>query len=197
MPRITPFVLSCALLALAATATAQTKQPPTPAEYGQWETLVDGGGGRGGPTAANLSPDGKWLAYGINRSNGNNELRVANIAAGTTKTAAFGTQQAYSDDSRWLAFSIGYSEAQQDRMRRNNQPVQNKLGLLNLAKGEQTTIDAIQSFSFSPNGQWLAMRHYPPEAAGGGAVGRGAAAGGGGRGGRGGGAPMTTLPAQP
>ena len=186
MARIAPFVLPCALLALGVTAAAQTKLPPTPAEYGQWETLVDGGGGRGGPSAANLSPDGKWLAYGINRSNGNNELRVANIAAGTSKTAAFGTQQAYSDDSRWLAFSIGYSETQQDRMRRNNQPVQNKLGLLDLSKGEQTTIDAIQSFSFSPNGQWLAMRHYPPEAAGGGAGGRGAAAGGGGRGGRGG-----------
>jgi dipeptidyl aminopeptidase/acylaminoacyl peptidase len=185
MPRFGSFVVPCALLALGVTVSAQTKLPPTPAEYGQWETLVEGGGGRGGPGAANLSPDGKWLAYGINRSNGNNELRVANIAAGTTRIAAFGTQQAYSDDSRWLAFSIGYSETQQDRMRRNSQPVENKLGLLDLAKGEQTTIDAIQSFSFSPNGQWIAMRHYPPETAGDGA-GRGAAAAGGGRGGRGG-----------
>ena len=73
-------------------------------------------------------------------------------------------------------------------MRRDNTPVQNKLGLLDLATGEQTVIDAIQSFAFSPSGAWLAMRHYPPASEGGGAGGRGAAGGGrgGGRGGRGG-----------
>jgi dipeptidyl aminopeptidase/acylaminoacyl peptidase len=185
--RHTSLAFTCALLGFASSVTAQTKLPPAPADYGQWETLVDGGGGRGGPSTGGLSPDGKWLAYGINRSNGNNELRVTNVASGSTKTTAFGSQQAYSDDSRWVAFSIGYSEAQQDRMRRDNRPAQNKLGLLNLATNEQTIIDAIQSFTFSPNGAWLAMRHYPPESAtGGGAGGRGAVAPGGRGGGRGG-----------
>src|ERR1700722_7300162 len=123
--------------------TAQTKLPPAPADYGQWETLVEtgAGGGRGGASAGGLSPDGKWLAYGITRSNGNNELRVTNIAAGTAKTTAFGTQPAFSSDSKWLAFSIGYSETQADRLRKDDKPVQNKLGLLNLATGEQTEID--------------------------------------------------------
>lgn len=169
----------------------QTKlAPPAPADYGQWETLVEsGGGGRGGgASTGGLSPDGKWLAYGINRSNGNNELRVTNIGAATTKTTAFGSQPAYSSDSQWLAFSIGYSEAQSDKMRKDNKPVENKLGLMNLATGEQATIDAIQSFAFSPEGTWLAMRHYPPEApAGGGGRGGGAGSGGRGGGGRGGG----------
>jgi dipeptidyl aminopeptidase/acylaminoacyl peptidase len=151
-----------------------------------------GGGGRGGGGAVGsggLSPDGKWLAYGINRSNGNNELRITNIAAKTTKIAAFGTQAAYSADSKWLAYSLGYSEAQTERMRADNRPVQNKLGLMNLVSGEQTVIDDVEAFSFSPTGAWLAMRQYPPqrEGAARGAVGRGGAGGGrGGRGGRGG-----------
>ncbi len=181
-------------LLLACSLAAQTKVPPTPADYGQWETLVEegGGGGRGGggSTGGGLSPDGKWLVYGINRSNGNNELRVANIAAGTTKTTEFGAQPAFSSDSHWLAFSIGYSETQAERMRTDNRPVQNKLGLMNLSTGEQTVIDGVESFSFSPAGTWLAMRQYPPEraAGAGAAAGRGAAGGGrGGRGGRGGG----------
>jgi len=180
------------VLFLACSLTAQTKLPPAPADYGQWETLVEagGGGGRGGGAGAGgLSPDGKWLAYGINRSNGNNELRVTNIAAKTTKTAAFGTQAAYSADSKWLAYSIGYSETQADRMRADNRPVQNKLGIMNLATGDQTVIDDIEAFSFSPTGEWLAMRQYPPQRAGaaGSAAGRGGAGGGGsGRGGRGG-----------
>jgi dipeptidyl aminopeptidase/acylaminoacyl peptidase len=158
---------------------AQTKLPPTVAEYGQWETLADAGGG-----SAGLSPDGKWRVYLINRSNESNELRATKIADGTTKTTAFGTEPAFSSDSQWLAFSIGYPESQTERMRRDNKPVQNKLGLLNLNTGEQTVLDAIQSFAFSPAGTWLAMRRYPPEVSGGGTAGagRGAAGGGGGRG---------------
>ena len=113
-----------------------------------------------------FSPDGKWIAYGINRSNGNNELRVTNVASGAVKTTAFGSQAAFSTDSHWLAFSIGYSETQAERMRTENRPVRNKLGLMNLASGDQTVIDDIESFSFSPTGAWLAMRQYPPERAG-------------------------------
>ena len=129
-------LLSLAWLALSSSLTAQTKLlPPTPAEYGQWETLVEpGGGGRGGGGGTGgLSPDGKWLAYGINRSNGNEDFRVVNIAGGTTKNTPFGTQPAYSSDSHWLAFSIGYSEAQADRLRKDDKPVQNKMALMNLS----------------------------------------------------------------
>jgi dipeptidyl aminopeptidase/acylaminoacyl peptidase len=182
-PTVIALLFACSL-------TAQTKLPPSPADYGQWETLVEtgGGGGRGGATAGGLSPDGKWLAYGITRSNGNNEIRATNIAAGATKTVAFGTQPAFSSDSGWLAFSIGYSETQADRMRADNRPVQNKLGLLNLATSEQTVVDSIQSFAFSPDGTWLAMRHYGADGGGGAAAGgRGGGGGRGGRGGRGGG----------
>jgi hypothetical protein len=35
--------------------------------------------------------------------------------------------------------------------------------LLNLKSGQQTTVDGIESFSFSPNGAYLAMRRYAPE----------------------------------
>jgi dienelactone hydrolase len=136
---------------------AQTKQPVQPTDYGQWESLVtfrEYGG---------LSPDGKWLAYGINRSNRNNELRVTNLADGTTKTAAFGSQPVFSSDSRWVAYAISYSEAQEEKMKKDKKPVQKRMGLLNLATGEQTVVDAIESFAFSPNGTYLAMRRYPPE----------------------------------
>jgi dipeptidyl aminopeptidase/acylaminoacyl peptidase len=155
MRRTIPFViltLSCSF-----SVNAQTRQPVQPAEYGQWESLVtfrDYGG---------LSPDGRWLAYGINRSNHNNELRVTNVADGTTKTAAFGSQPIFSSDSRWVAYAIGYSEAQEEKMKKDKKPVQKKMGLLNLATGEQTVVDAIDSFAFSPNGTYLAMRRYPPE----------------------------------
>ena len=117
-------------------------------------------GERGG-----LSPDGRWLAYGITRTNGENELRVASIADGATRTIAFGAQPAFSADSRWAAVSVGYSEAQQDKMRKDKKPIHRKLTLVNLAGGEMTTVEGIESFAFSADGKQLLMRHYAPERA--------------------------------
>ncbi len=144
-------------LSLMATSGAQTKPPVKPAEYGQWETLVTAFNNGG------LSPDGKWLAYGINRSSRNNELRITNVADGTTKVAAFGAPPVFSSDSRWAAYGIGYSEAQEEKLRKEKKPIHRKLGLLNLTSGEQTVVEGIESFAFSPNGAYLAMRRYAPE----------------------------------
>lgn len=150
-------VLLVVVLAGSAVSTgAQSKLPPGPADYGQWETLAPQP--RGG-----LSPDGQWLVYGINRSNRNNELRVTKVADGTTKTVAFGSQPAFSADSRWVAYAIGNSEAQDEKLRQQKKPVQRKAGLLNLATGETIAIEAVESFAFDASGTHIALRRYAPE----------------------------------
>ncbi|HSA95565.1 MAG TPA: prolyl oligopeptidase family serine peptidase [Acidobacteriota bacterium] len=161
-------VLAGALLAiLLALAAAETKKPATPADFGRWETLA-----RGGPFGG-LSPDGRWLAYAINRSDRSNELRVLKIADGTVKVAAFGVQPVFSADSKWLAYAIGMSEADQDKLRKDKKPVRNKLGLMSLASGEVTVVDDVESFAFSRDGAYLAMGHYAPAPAGGAREGEG------------------------
>ena len=97
----------------------QSKQPPAPSEWGQFELL--GVQPRGG-----LSPDGKWLVYAINRSNRNNELRSRNIGSGVEKTVAFGSAPSFSADSKWIAYSIGHSEAQEERLRTERRPIPKK-----------------------------------------------------------------------
>ena len=150
--------MKLATLALAFTLFAQAGSvPPAPADFAQWERLA-AGGERGG-----LSPDGRWLAYAINRTNGDNELRVASVADGATKTIAFGAQAAFSADSHWLAASVGYSEAQQEKLRKDKKPIRRKLALLKLSSGEISTIDSVESFAFSADGHQLLMRHYAPE----------------------------------
>src|SRR3990167_9381218 len=79
---------------------AQTKPTITAAEYDQFESL-SAGAPRGG-----LSPDGKWLAYGISRVGGNNELRIVPASGGAgaePRVVAFGTQAAFNATSTWLA----------------------------------------------------------------------------------------------
>lgn len=131
--------------------------PPTPADFAPWERLAPSGEHGG------LSADGRWLAYAINRTNGDNELRVTRVADGTTKTVAFGSQPAFSADSRWCAVAVGVSEGQQEKLRKEKKPLHRKLALLNLANGELDTIDNVESFSFSVDGKQLLMRRYAPE----------------------------------
>src|SRR5262249_27972497 len=151
------FQMRLALLVAVGFRAQAPLQPPTPADFGQWERLVPAGD-RGG-----LSPDGRWLAYAINRTNGENELRVTGVADGTTKTVGFGAQPAFSADSKGGAGPVGVSEAQQDKLRKEKKPLHRKLALINLASGEQTTIDGVESFAFSADGRQLLMRHYAPE----------------------------------
>jgi dipeptidyl aminopeptidase/acylaminoacyl peptidase len=148
---------------------AQSKAAVTPAEYGQFETLqtIAGGG---------LSPNGGWLAYGINRSNRNNELRIARIrlrdseqdsagqASERTAVVPFGAQPVFSADSRWAAYAIGVSESQEEKLRSEKKPVHKKAGILDLQRGEKTVVDDIESFAFNASGSYLALRRYPPEA---------------------------------
>ena len=113
------FVLVCTIaFAIAAALGAQSKPSITRADYGQFETLGVAGA-RGG-----FSPDGRFLAYTINRSDRTSELRVAKIADGSTVvTAPFGAQAVYSTDSKWLAYSVGVSEAEQERLRASQRPM--------------------------------------------------------------------------
>ena len=148
----------CAIAAAFEIAGAQGKPPVAPADYGKFETLVM-------PPRA-LSPDGRWFAYGINRSSRQNELRIARVdaAANTAPTVvAFASQAAFSADSRWVAYGIGYPEAQEEKLRQQKKPIHRKAGILNLASGETTTVDGVESFAFNATGSHLAMKRYAPE----------------------------------
>jgi len=135
---------------------AQSKLPVSPADYGKFETLAV-------QPRAGLSPDGRWLAYGINRSNRENELRIVAVAGGSPKTIAFASQPAFSADSKWVAYGIGYAEAQEEKLRQQKKPIHRKAGLLNLTSGDLSTVDGIESFAFNASGSHLAMKRYAPE----------------------------------
>ncbi|UCE43101.1 MAG: S9 family peptidase [Candidatus Aminicenantes bacterium] len=155
--RLSLLIVIFGILALTIAFGAQKKPPATFADYGKWESLAPAGDYGG------FSPDGQWMAYAINRSNGENELRITKIADGKTEIAAFGARPAFSSDSNWIAYSIGKSEAEREKLQKQKKPVQNKLGLRNLVTGETETVDGIQSFAFSQDGAFLAMERYRPE----------------------------------
>ena len=172
------FLRTSALLAAGLCLWAQPKPTLTPADYGKWETLGQ----------STVSPDGKWVAYDIRRTNGDNELRISPTAPGTTRAVAFCAQAAFSPDSKWLACQSTVSEAEQEKLRKAKKPVQDKLQIQDLGKPTPIAIDDVQSFAFSSVDPQIAFRRYPPSrepAAD--SANAAPAAGRGGRGGRGGG----------
>lgn len=137
----------------ASVAVAQQKPTLKPADYGKWESLGSG----------TLSPDGGWLAYSVSRPSGKNELRIHKLSEKTPKVIASGTQPAFSEDARWLAYGIGYTEDEREQMEKAKKPIQNKVGIMNLVTGETTVIENIASFAFSDDGKYLALRGYAPQ----------------------------------
>ena len=104
-----------------AEVTVQERTPVTPQDYGQWETL---GGGV-------LSPNGAHLAVSIRRVDSTSELRI--FATSTTnleseptsdpKVVESGSSPQFASNARWLAYRIGYTEAEQERMREEDRSV--------------------------------------------------------------------------
>jgi dipeptidyl aminopeptidase/acylaminoacyl peptidase len=154
MERARPLPLIVLLvLALASPASGQTLAPVVPAEYGKWESLG----------AATLSPDGRWLAYALNRVNEENELRVRGGARDTTLVFPLASGPAFTPDSRWIAYAIAPSAAERERLERERRPVRNKAALRNLTSGEAHAFEEIQSFRFSADGRFLMLRGYSEE----------------------------------
>src|SRR6476660_7532294 len=67
-------------------APAQLKPTLKAADYGRWETLGQ----------AALSPDGKWVAHEIRRTDKNDELRVSAVGGGKMKALPFCSNAAFS-----------------------------------------------------------------------------------------------------
>ncbi len=122
-------------------------------DYDQWERLG----------AATLSRDGTWMAVSIGRVSDEGELRVHRTDSDSVVVIPFGSRPSFSSDGAWLAYSIGVSGDERRRMERNDRPVRNALGLLDLRTGAQEKIEAIQSFSFSEDSRYLAIKRYKPD----------------------------------
>lgn len=141
------------LLQRAGSDTTSDAAPPTVGvdEYGRWEQL-----GR-----AALSPGGEWVAYPVRRNDEEDELRIRRLDADSLITVPHGGNPSFSADDRWLAYSIGVSEQRREKLRKAEEQVKTKLGLLDLRTGQTTVVPEVSSFEFSHGGRFLAMRRYP------------------------------------
>jgi dipeptidyl aminopeptidase/acylaminoacyl peptidase len=152
MTRRLPRSLALAAL-LPSIGFAQARPTVRPAEYGKWESLAGG----------TLAPNGQWLAYTVNRVNEENELRLGATTRDTTVAVRYGSAPVFTGDSRWLAYAIGVSPAERDKLTKDKKPVHNAVGFRSLATGATEVVKDVTQFRFSGDGRFLAMRRYPAE----------------------------------
>jgi dipeptidyl aminopeptidase/acylaminoacyl peptidase len=145
----TVFFLSAALNA----GVAQQRPTVSPEDYGQWESLG----------SATLSANGQWLAYGIGRANEESELRIASLRRDTTRVAKWGSGPAFSADSRWLAWTVGISPAERERLEKQDEPVRLGVALVELESGAKREFAAVSDFAFDATGRFMVLLGYAPE----------------------------------
>lgn len=123
--------------------------------------------------------DGEYFAFKIVPVEGDGEVVLRRVRDGKEWKFPVGESPAgggfgrgggdldFSDDGKWLAFTIypGFKEAKQARKTRRT--LYNKVALINIETGKKVEIEKIRRFAFSgENSAWLALHKYGAAPAG-------------------------------
>ena len=121
--------------------------------------------------SAVLSNNGQWFAYRLSPNEGDSEAIIKEtkgekeykFPVGEAPRYAFG-EISFSEDSRWVAFTIYPKREEAKKLKKQKKKVYNKVGLLNLSSGEKVEFEKTRKFVFSGEmASWMALDKYPPE----------------------------------
>lgn len=105
-----------------------------------------------------LSDNGEWFTYSVWPDRGDGEVRVQRVNGNSTYTLELGNNPRITTNGEWVGAFRRVALATQLKQKRKA-PKQG-LFLLNTANGAITEFDNVRSFSFSNDGQWVAIHHY-------------------------------------
>jgi len=117
-------------------------------DYARWRSIV----------SVSLSDDGNWMTYGYRRHRGDDTLYVKHLAGDEEFQVPRGLDPQFSDDSRWVAYVIATPFEEAEELRKDNQPLPQRAGLLDLATGDTLTWDNITSLEFAKGSGYLAIK---------------------------------------
>ena len=126
-----------------------------------WQSIIS-------PTTSN---NGRWFAYRLGPAEGDSKVFIKdtqgdivyNFPVGEGSRSGSG-EIAFSEDSKWAAFSIYPTRSEAKNLRKQKKNIYNNASLINLASGEKIDFEKISRFMFSgENPSWIAFHKYPPE----------------------------------
>jgi fermentation-respiration switch protein FrsA (DUF1100 family) len=142
-------------------AAAPEQRPIEMADIMAWKTIA----------TSVVSNDGRWFAYRVSPIDGDSAVVIRQIQGDKElkfpvgeATAGGGRDLAFSDDSKWVAFTVYPTKKEAQQAKKQRKPLQNKVRLLNLAAGTDSEMAKIRRFAFSgEKAGWIALHRYGPE----------------------------------
>ena len=128
-----------------------TKRNLTPSDYAGWENLA----------GARISNDGHWLAYGVVPVDGDPKLTIRNCDTRDRWEVPNGSGVRFSEDSKWCAYLLSPPKAVADKLREERKPIELRLGVRELASGNERTFDHIANFRFLKSGPTILISKFP------------------------------------
>ena len=117
-------------------------------DYARWRSIV----------SVAISDDGNWMTYGYRHHRADDTLYVKNLETGQQYEVPRGSTPEFSDNSRWMAYTIDKTFEEAEKLRKDSKPVPEQAGLLNLVSGERITWNNVDSFVFSVGSGFLALK---------------------------------------
>ncbi|MEJ6719318.1 MAG: prolyl oligopeptidase family serine peptidase [Akkermansiaceae bacterium] len=125
------------------------KQPISAPDYAQWERLD--------PANRRLSPNGKWLIYGVTRVDEDRSLHLHKLGGKKpSKAITFkqGQRPLFSNNSAWLSVTIGKKNTEK---KKSPTPPGSTIHLRHLTDGKTTQFSKVKSLTFSDNSRFAAI----------------------------------------
>ena len=106
---------------------------------------------------------GDWIAYTVTRVDEESELRIRKLDEDSTRVFPWGSSPSFSPDGRWLAWTVGLSPDEVERLGEQGDPVRRKASVMDLGTGEIREFDAVSERDFDASGRFIALRGYAPD----------------------------------
>jgi dipeptidyl aminopeptidase/acylaminoacyl peptidase len=132
---------------------AQEKRPLEIADYRLWRTIED----------ESISDDGRWVAWTYAKVRADDTLHVRSLQNEARHEIARASRGVFSPDGRWIAYVLEPGALEVERLERDGERVPAKVGLMNLATGEQLEWDDARDFAFSRTSSHLYVKKRAPQ----------------------------------
>lgn len=121
----------------------------TPDDYASWERLG----------SWSMSPDGAWVVASIGFVGGDGELRLhSSDGPDDPLVLPHGRGPIFARSGAFMAYRVGASE---DEREAAEEPIHDRLGLVDLRTGADSVLFATTGMSFRDDGAWLAVLGVP------------------------------------
>lgn len=117
-------------------------------DYGRWSQI----------DSATISPNGKFVTYAYAPAKGDRSLFLYRVdAADKPMKIEMGSSPKFSDDSKWLTFTVAPGEEETKKLQKSSKPVIRTLKLMNLESSESKLFEGAVRASFAKGSHFVAI----------------------------------------